>query len=135
MIGSAKDYAQKQNDQAGGQLVQSGQDLLDAVGLVRKGRKNLIIKISHQKRPWKRLYHWSVPSIYFQPLSQWLSPNSHHPQRSPTHLRCPKFPPNPPKTRHPKFPKHLKSSPPPMKRLIKTFTCRPRNSSTRSTSG
>ena len=51
MIGSAKDYAQKQNDQAGGQLVQSGQDLLDAVGLVRKGTENLIIKISHQKRP------------------------------------------------------------------------------------
>ena len=51
MIGSAKDYAQKQNDQAGGQLVQSGQDLLDAVGLVRKGKDNLIIKISHQKRP------------------------------------------------------------------------------------
>ena len=54
MIGSAKDYAQKQNDQAGGQLVQSGQDLLDAVGLVRKGKDNLIIKISHQKRLWKK---------------------------------------------------------------------------------
>ena len=41
MIGSAKDYAQKQNAQAGGQLVQSGQDLLDAVGLVRKGGKQI----------------------------------------------------------------------------------------------
>ena len=36
MIGSAKTYAQKQDNQSGNQLVTSGRDLLDAVGLVRK---------------------------------------------------------------------------------------------------
>merc|ERR1719204_2302276 len=36
MIGSAKDYAQKQDGTSGGVLVKSGRDLLDAVGLVRK---------------------------------------------------------------------------------------------------
>jgi len=35
MIGSAKTYAQKQDGQSGNQLVVSGRDLLDAVGLVR----------------------------------------------------------------------------------------------------
>merc|ERR1719422_971045 len=36
MIGSAKEYAQKQDQPTGGKLVHSGKDLLDAVGLVRK---------------------------------------------------------------------------------------------------
>ena len=35
MIGSAKTYAQKQDGQSGNQLVVSGRDLLEAVGLVR----------------------------------------------------------------------------------------------------
>ena len=35
MIGSAKGYAQKQDDASGSSLITSGQDLLDAVRLVR----------------------------------------------------------------------------------------------------
>ena len=43
MIGSAKDYAQKQDGTSGGVLVKSGLDLLDAVGLVRKGKYSLLV--------------------------------------------------------------------------------------------